>query len=82
MPAEIRAVIGKHLDAAAVKQREDIQGLNTELIATLTKAGVIFNRPDKQAFRAALKSAGFYAEWKDKFGAEPWGLLEKYTGTL
>jgi len=82
LPAEIRAVIGKHLDAAAVKQREDIQGLNTELIATLTKAGVIFNRPDKQAFRAALKSAGFYAEWKDKFGAEPWGLLEKYTGTL
>jgi tripartite ATP-independent transporter DctP family solute receptor len=82
LPADIRAVMAKHLDTAAVKQREDILRLNNDLIATLTKAGVIFNRPDKQAFRTALKAAGFYAEWKEKFGAEPWALLEKYTGTL
>lgn len=82
LPAEIRASIGKHLDAAALQQRADILRLNNELIETLTKAGAVFNRPDKQAFRSTLKSAGFYAEWKEKFGAEPWALLEKYTGAL
>ena len=70
LPADIRAVMSKYLDAA-VRQREDILRLNNDLIETLTKAGVIFNRPDKQAFRGALKAAGFYAEWKEKFGAEP-----------
>ncbi len=82
LPAEVRAVMTKHMDTAALKQREDIVGLNKNLIETLTKAGVTFNRPDKQLFRNALKTAGFYAEWKEKFGAEPWGLLEKYTGAL
>jgi tripartite ATP-independent transporter DctP family solute receptor len=82
LPADVRAVMTKHLDAAAVQERADIVRLNNDLVDTLTKSGVIFNRPDKQAFRTALKSAGFYAEWKDKFGAEPWGLLEKYTGAL
>ena len=41
-----------------------------------------FNTPDKQPFRDVLKTAGFYTEWKGKFGSEAWALLEKYTGTL
>ena len=60
----------------------DIQRLNSDLIESLTKAGITFNEPDKQAFRDALKAGGFYGEWKEKFGPEAWGLLEKYAGTL
>ena len=37
---------------------------------------------DTQAFRDTLKKAGFYAEWKEKYGAEAWGLLEKSVGKL
>jgi len=44
--------------------------------------GLAFNDPDIDAFRAKLREAGYYAEWKGKFGAEPWGLLEKYVGKL
>ena len=82
LPAEVRAVMTKHLGDAALNERADIQTLTAGLQDTLTKAGVTFNSPNKQAFRDMLKAGGFYAEWKEKFGAEPWGLLEKYTGAL
>ena len=34
------------------------------------------------AFRAALTKAGFYKEWRDKFGAEAWAALEGVVGPL
>ncbi len=82
LPEDARTVMSKHLGDAAVKERQDIVTLNAGLVDTLTKAGVTFNTPDKAPFRAALKTAGFYTEWKGKFGDEAWGLLEKYTGPL
>jgi hypothetical protein len=33
-------------------------------------------------FRAALVSAGFYAQWQKTYGAEAWARLEQYTGRL
>jgi tripartite ATP-independent transporter DctP family solute receptor len=82
LPDDVRKVVTDGLSEAAVRQRQDIEKLTGELVETLTKAGVTFNTPDKAAFRVALKTAGFYNEWKEKFGAEAWGLLEKYTGAL
>ena len=32
--------------------------------------------------RRTLFKAGFYAEWKGKFGDEAWTILESYTGKL
>jgi hypothetical protein len=43
---------------------------------------MIFNDPDQEAFRAALKKTTFYADSKAKFGEEAWTLLEKYVGNL
>ena len=40
------------------------------------------NQADTASLRAKLKSAGFYAEWKAKFGDEAWSILERYTGNL
>ena len=82
MPAEIRDAITKHLGEAAVAEREDIVALNNSVRDKLAGAGVTFTTPDKQPFRSILKDAGFYADWKKKFGDEPWALLEKYTGPL
>ncbi len=82
LPADIRAVVTKHLSVAAERERADLVVLNTDLVASLTKAGAVFNSPDKKPFRDVLKSAGFYTEWREKFGGEAWGLLEKYTGAL
>jgi hypothetical protein len=44
--------------------------------------GLTFNNVDKKPFQEALRAAGFYAEWKGKFGDEAWAILEKYAGGL
>jgi TRAP-type transport system periplasmic protein len=43
---------------------------------------MVFNKPDAEAFRAVLKQAGFYTDWRTKYGTEAWSLLEKYAGGL
>jgi TRAP-type transport system periplasmic protein len=82
LPKEVQDALTKHLNAAALKQREDIARLNTDAQAQLTKLGIAFNRPDPAPFRDLLKSAGFYTEWKGKYGDEVWAKLEKYSGRL
>jgi hypothetical protein len=32
--------------------------------------------------RSKLAGSGFYARWKEKFGAPAWALLEKTSGKL
>ena len=81
-PKEVQAALNTHLTAAALKQREDIARLNKDAEGVLTKAGVTFNRPDTVPFRELLRSAGFYTEWKTKFGDDAWAVLEKYAGHL
>lgn len=82
LPQDIRTVVAKHLNDAAVKEREDIAKLNASLQPQLTSKGVTFNQPDLAPFRSKLRQAGFYAEWKGKFGDEAWAILEKSVGTL
>jgi len=76
------ALITKSFEAATMKQRADTERLNTELEGSLKARGLAFNRPDKKPFRDALSKAGFYAGWKQKYGPEAWGILEKYAGNL
>jgi len=82
LPKEVQESLTKNLNAAALKQREDIAKLNADAQAQLTKLGVTFNKPDAAPFREMLKSAGFYTEWKGKYGDEVWAKLEKYSGKL
>ena len=82
LPKEIQAVITKHVTAAVVKQRDDIRRLNNGLEATLKGKGLTFNYPDVKSFRDALSKAGFYKEWRGKFGDEAMAKLEKYSGKL
>jgi tripartite ATP-independent transporter DctP family solute receptor len=82
IPAELRATVEKLLNAAAMKQREDIAALNQSLEGQLKARGLVFNTPDPAPFRAKLLQAGFYKEWKDKFGTQAWGLLEGAVGGL
>jgi len=56
--------------------------MNETVATTLKGKGLQFVDTDAAAFRAALKKAGFYNEWKGKFGAEAWGALEKAVGSL
>ena len=39
-------------------------------------------QPEIAPFREKLRSAGFYAEWKGKYGDQAWDILEKAVGKL
>ncbi|MEY4154838.1 MAG: hypothetical protein RLZZ278_1686 [Pseudomonadota bacterium] len=82
LPADVQGVINKHVNTAVVKQRDDIRRLNTDLESQLKAKGMIFNYPEVTSFRDALSKAGFYQEWRAKFGDEAMSKLEKYSGRL
>lgn len=82
LPEDLRAIVAKNINAAALNQREDTAKLNASVRDDLTAKGLIFNQPDVALFRDKLRKAGFYAEWKGKYGDQAWSLLEKAVGTL
>ncbi|HWK46273.1 MAG TPA: TRAP transporter substrate-binding protein [Stellaceae bacterium] len=82
MPKDLREIVAQSFETAALAQRADIFSLSNSLRPSLEQSGMVFNQPATAPFRAALSTSGFYAEWKQTFGADPWALLEKYSGTL
>lgn len=82
VPADLQAIVAKHINAAALNERADVAKLNAGLQKDLAAKGLIFNQPATAPFRDKLKSAGFYTEWKGKYGEQAWALLEKATGKL
>jgi TRAP-type transport system periplasmic protein len=82
LPADVQAVINKHVTSAVMKQRDDIRRLNNGLEAQLKAKGMVFNYPEVKTFRETLSKAGFYQEWRGKFGDEAMSKLEKYSGRL
>ena len=82
LPEDLRAIVAKHVNAAALKQRADVAALNAGLQKTLTEKGMVFNQARTDTFRDKLKSAGFYSEWQAKFGNEAWALLARSSGKL
>jgi TRAP-type C4-dicarboxylate transport system substrate-binding protein len=65
-----------------MKEREDVAKQNESLKGELAAKGLIFNDVDPAPFRETLSKAGYYKEWKGKFGAEAWSLLEQVSGEL
>ena len=82
LPADLREIVARNWNEAALAQREDIRKLNDTVQSDLEQKGMIFNKVDAEAFRAVLKAANFYGEWREKYGPEAWALLEKYAGGL
>ena len=82
LPADLKAIVTKHVNAAALAERDDVRRLNNSVEVELKVKGMAFNTVNADAFRATLKKAGFYKDWKAKYGADAWALLEKYSGKL
>lgn len=82
LPGELQQIVRRNLNEAGVRQRADVRKLNDGLVGELTAKGMQFNDTRNAPFRDKLRAAGFYREWRTKFGAEGWGLLEKYAGSL
>ena len=82
LPENLRDIVTKHINAAGLKEREDVAKLNATLQQELAGKGMTFNQTDPARFRDKLRQAGFYAEWKGKYGDEAWAILERSTGKL
>jgi TRAP-type transport system periplasmic protein len=82
LPKDLQDIVERNLNAAAKQEREDVRALNASLQGALSQKGMAFNSTDAEKFRAALRAAGFYADWKEKYGAEAWAVLESQVGAL
>jgi TRAP-type transport system periplasmic protein len=82
LPADLRTLTAGHLNKSALNQRADLADLNTSLRPDLEAKGMVFNEVDKALFRARLVEAGFYKEWRGRYGDAAWAMLEKYSGDL
>jgi TRAP-type C4-dicarboxylate transport system substrate-binding protein len=82
LPEDVQGIVARNINMAGLKEREDVAELNATLQQSLAAKGLVFNRPDPAPFRDKLRAAGFYSEWRSKYGDEAWGILEKSTGKL
>ena len=82
LPVEVQQIVRRNLNAAAIKQRQDLRIRNESLVGELAKKGLAFNDAKVTDFRRKLQAVGFYKDWRAKFGDQGWALLEKYAGGL
>ena len=82
LPQDAQDIASREFARAAMEERADVAKLNASLQAGLAQKGLAFNDVDPALFRDALRKAGFYTEWKGKFGDEAWSKLEATVGTL
>lgn len=80
-PAQ-QAIVTKHINAGILAQRDDLAKLQGTIRDTLKSKGLEIVEAPPEPFRAKLASANYYGEWKEKFGADAWAILEKYSGKL
>jgi TRAP-type transport system periplasmic protein len=79
---DLQQTFARVLNAAAVAEREEVEKQNESLKADLAAKGLVFNDVNPAPFREVLSKAGFYKEWKGKFGPEAWAILEQAAGEL
>jgi tripartite ATP-independent transporter DctP family solute receptor len=82
IPDALKDIIAKNIKQATMEERVAIRGLNDSVRGDLLAKGLVFNTPPSRPFRNKLTSAGFYEQWRGKFGEQTWSLLERYTGKL
>jgi len=80
LPGNIRRVITRHADAAALAQREDVAKIDAGALEALKGKGMIVTQTDTSGFRRQL--GAFYARWKGVYGDKAWALLEQRVGKL
>jgi TRAP-type C4-dicarboxylate transport system substrate-binding protein len=82
LPDNLKDIARREFDRASMEQRADVERLDAGLKEQLIAKGLVFEAADRPAFRKALSGAGYYKEWKDKFGADNWAALEAAVGQI
>ena len=82
LPVDVQQIITREIDRSGTDERADIARLTGSLKVDLQAKGVNFVDVQQEDFRKKLAGTSFYSEWKVKYGAVPWDLLEKVSGKL
>ncbi|MBV8590895.1 MAG: TRAP transporter substrate-binding protein [Acetobacteraceae bacterium] len=82
LPEDLRKVVSGQFDRSVMDERADVAKLSSSLRQELSAKAMQFNEVDRSTFRNALRQTTFYRDWRTKFGADPWKLLEDVTGPL
>jgi len=82
LPDNLKEVLTRHLDKAALAQREASAKQDLSLQAELAAKGLSFVKPDAAVFRRVLGQTSFYADWRTALGPEAWAALEASVGKL
>ncbi|MGI4941609.1 MAG: TRAP transporter substrate-binding protein [Janthinobacterium lividum] len=77
-----REIVEREFDQAAQDERADMVQLDPHLRGDLAATGLKLNAVDAPEFQRILQQAGFYKEWRGKYGEAAWRLLEEYVGAL
>jgi TRAP-type transport system periplasmic protein len=80
LPAGIKSVTERNVEAFAKRQRADIEQVNAAGETLLAERGMIINHADTASIKARL--GGFYTRWKMKFAPATWRLLEAHADGL
>ncbi len=80
LPADIREIVVKRFDEAALGQRADVAALEARAEKALTANDVTIYRPAVGAFREALAKTDYYTTWRTRIGDAGWSVLQKATG--
>jgi len=82
VPDDVKKIVSDGFNDIAQRQRDAVTKLNADLAQSLKQKGMAVNTTEPGPFQEALRKAGFYAEWKGRFGDESWAILEKSVGKL
>ncbi len=82
LPPDLQDIVGRRMTEAATLERADWIERNKTVTKHMQDNGMLFNSPDTEPFRDALRKSGFYPEIRQRMGDEAWSLLEKYSGPL
>jgi tripartite ATP-independent transporter DctP family solute receptor len=82
LPKALQELVEHEFGVAASEASSAFADQERTVAATLEHEGVTFTHPAPDAFRAIVRTAGLYAQWRTQFDPAGWRELEKTTGTL
>jgi tripartite ATP-independent transporter DctP family solute receptor len=80
LPSDLREIIATNLDAAAMKQRQDMLTLDQRLQKEFSGRGMAVNATDLETFRSRLSNSRFYQDLRAAFAADTWAVFAQSSG--
>jgi tripartite ATP-independent transporter DctP family solute receptor len=80
LPNDLREIIATNLDAAAMKQRQDMVSLDQRLQKEFSDRGMTVNPTQHESFRSRLSTSRFYEDLRAAFPADTWAVFAQSSG--